>query len=76
MKDRCPAPCGKYRYPSEVVAQLTCVRAALRGDPGLVWYRAADCRCWHLFNPSRAGKGKGGRRGQWVHRFAPAPTDI
>lgn len=68
---RCPEPCGKLRYPSEVVAQLACARAAMRGKPDLIWYRSRPCRSWHL--GSRHTSGRGGKRGQWVHRFATDP---
>ncbi|MEU5593057.1 hypothetical protein [Streptomyces sp. NPDC020298] len=68
---RCPQPCGKHRYGSEAVAQLACVQAAMRGKPHLIWYRARACQCWHLSNPSRHERGKGGKRGQWVRQFTP-----
>lgn len=67
MNTRCPKPCGKRRYDTETVAQLACIQAAMRGKPNRVWYRAGDCRCWHITH--RRASGRGGRRGQWVHGF-------
>lgn len=68
---RCPPPCGKIRHPTEVVAQLACARAAMRGKPDLIWYRAHTCHTWHL--GSRKSSGRGGKRGQWVHQFTTEP---
>lgn len=68
---RCPPPCGKIRFPSRAVAQLACVRAAMRGKADLHWYWSRPCRSWHL--GSSKSSGRGGKRGQWVHQFAADP---
>lgn len=64
---QCEKPCGKVMYTAESTAQLACIKAALKGDPGLSWYYSRKCKCWHLTNTKR--RGSTGKRVKWVESF-------
>lgn len=67
---RCEEPCGKVIYTTETTAQLMCIKAALEGDPSLVWYKDKTCGndVWHVTNGRKRGQTTG-KRMRWMESF-------